>query len=115
MPTEKPSSTTPIEETEPMAARRELTHQGENTFLHDMYRDTDRTRRQLWELPEIDVVDLLDEHDPRRVALLGNRTAEEVRGRLLDTLARADPHRRLTSPVEGDADFVECRMDDTED
>lgn len=66
-----------------------------------------------WELPDIDVVDLLHEEDPRRRELLGNRTADAVRRELLGDHASADL-RRDTSAAElraaiDDPDFVGCK------
>jgi hypothetical protein len=91
--------------------RRSLSLQGEQheltdhkAFISDMYRDTDTELRRLWELPEVDVVDLLDERDPRRVAIVGNRTAGELRGRLLRARDRVVP----SGQDDHNPDFVVC-------
>jgi hypothetical protein len=83
-------------------------------ILRAMYSAANKRRGAgLWQLPDIDVVDLLHEEDPRRRELLGNRTADAVRRELLGDLATADL-RRDTSAAElraaiDDPDFVDCK------
>ncbi len=81
--------------------------------LKAMYSAASKSRSTgLWRLPDIDVVDLLHEEDPRRRELLGNRTADAVRRELLGEHASADL-RRDTAAAEPrddlDPDFVGCK------
>ncbi len=83
-------------------------------ILRAMYSAANKRRGAgLWQLPDIDVVDLLHEEDPRRRELLGNWTADAVRRELLGDHATADL-RRDTSAAEpraaiDDPDFVDCK------